>query len=509
MENFSGSNPILTNVTFASNSAAQLGGGICNSAGGNSQISDTILWGNTASTGSQIYNSNISFPILSDSVVQGGCPTGSTCINVITTDPRLGVLGNYGGFTQTIPLLAGSSAIDAGDDTTCAATDQRGVTRPQGAHCDIGAYEYVFPAATLTPTSTETATATVTSTATIPNTPTLTVTPTGTVTQTEIPSTVTVTTTATVPNTPTLTVTSTVTVTPTITATPTISLPAAPVLSAPADAAVLIGTPNFTWLASATASTYQFEYASNASFDSPIYTSTELVGFSVTPPTMAPGAYFWHTRAKDAAGNWSVWSAARTVTIQAAVPLAPALTAPVNAFLTNDTTPSFSWNAVAYGNTYQLEISKTTNFAVKLRSFRGAPGILTYTAAALPNGVYYWHARALNIKNAAGAWSATRSFTIDITPPAAPVLSKPVAGTKVIGTPAFNWLAAATATQYQFQYDNNANFSSPTYTSAELAVRSFSPPAMVAGTYSWRVRARDAAGNWGKWSAARVIVIKP
>jgi hypothetical protein len=34
-----------------------------------------------------------------------------------------------------------SSAIDAGDDGLCPATDQRGVTRPQGAHCDIGAFE--------------------------------------------------------------------------------------------------------------------------------------------------------------------------------------------------------------------------------------------------------------------------------------------------------------------------------------------------------------------------------
>ena len=41
-------------------------------------------------------------------------------------------------------LLPGSAAIDAGDDGICAAPpvnnrDQRGVARPQGAHCDIGA----------------------------------------------------------------------------------------------------------------------------------------------------------------------------------------------------------------------------------------------------------------------------------------------------------------------------------------------------------------------------------
>ncbi|MFT3894170.1 MAG: M4 family metallopeptidase [Anaerolineales bacterium] len=50
------------------------------------------------------------------------------------------LLGN-GGATLTHALLTGSPAIDAGDPATCATTDQRGVARPQGAACDIGAFE--------------------------------------------------------------------------------------------------------------------------------------------------------------------------------------------------------------------------------------------------------------------------------------------------------------------------------------------------------------------------------
>jgi predicted phage tail protein len=280
-------------------------------------------------------------------------------------------------------------------------------------------------------------------------------------------------------------------------------------LSKPANAAVVIGTPAFAWLASAMAVKYQFQYDDNANFASPTYTSAELEVLSITPPSIAPGAYSWRVRAKDAAGNWSAWSATRTVTIQPAVPLAPALTAPVNAFLTNDTTPTFTWAAVAYGNTYQLEISNTATFAVKLRSFTGAAGILTYTSTALPAGTYYWHARAMNVKNAAGPWSAVRSFTIDLTPPAAPVLSKPVAGAQVTGTPAFAWLASASAMKYQFQYDDSASFASPNYTSAELSGLNLTPPTIAAGTYSWRVRAGDAAGNWSAWSALRTIRILP
>lgn len=57
------------------------------------------------------------------------------------TDPRLDTLASNGGLTQTIALLKGSPAIDAANGDDCPANDQRGVARPQGAGCDIGAYE--------------------------------------------------------------------------------------------------------------------------------------------------------------------------------------------------------------------------------------------------------------------------------------------------------------------------------------------------------------------------------
>jgi hypothetical protein len=54
---------------------------------------------------------------------------------------RLGPLADNGGSTQTHALLEGSRAIDAATGD-CLPTDQRGVGRPAGGGCDIGAYEY-------------------------------------------------------------------------------------------------------------------------------------------------------------------------------------------------------------------------------------------------------------------------------------------------------------------------------------------------------------------------------
>jgi hypothetical protein len=57
----------------------------------------------------------------------------------VPRNPLLAALGNYGGPTQTMALLPGSLAIDAGTSTGASATDQRGFGRV--GPVDIGAFE--------------------------------------------------------------------------------------------------------------------------------------------------------------------------------------------------------------------------------------------------------------------------------------------------------------------------------------------------------------------------------
>jgi hypothetical protein len=57
------------------------------------------------------------------------------------TDPQLLPLANNGGATPTQGLGPVSPARDSANPTVCPAIDQRGVSRPQGGGCDIGAFE--------------------------------------------------------------------------------------------------------------------------------------------------------------------------------------------------------------------------------------------------------------------------------------------------------------------------------------------------------------------------------
>jgi large repetitive protein len=61
------------------------------------------------------------------------------------SDPKVAALADNGGPTATMAIGKESPAFDKGGDA-CEKTDQRGVTRPQFAHCDIGAFELAAPA---------------------------------------------------------------------------------------------------------------------------------------------------------------------------------------------------------------------------------------------------------------------------------------------------------------------------------------------------------------------------
>jgi CSLREA domain-containing protein len=101
----------------------------------------------------------------SGSILDGGhnLSWGDTsCPSTFATgDPNLGALQNNGGPAPTISLGPGSAAIDQIPPTGagCPTTDERGVPRPSGPKCDIGAYEVAPPVAKTNPATKVTNTA--------------------------------------------------------------------------------------------------------------------------------------------------------------------------------------------------------------------------------------------------------------------------------------------------------------------------------------------------------------
>ncbi len=172
----------VTNSTISGNSAignaASTGGGIRNSTSSSLTVINSTITDNTAppssgggiNSGGPGASASLRNTIVASS--SGGGQTGGDCSGTITdngnnldsdgtcnwtqstsisnANPILGPLQYNGGPTWTHALITGSPAIDAGDPATCAnspvsGVDQRGVPRPQGPVCDIGAFEAIPP----------------------------------------------------------------------------------------------------------------------------------------------------------------------------------------------------------------------------------------------------------------------------------------------------------------------------------------------------------------------------
>lgn len=130
----------ITNSTITDNVASDPGGGVRVETKADLVMANTILRDNTAPGGADCSGAITARNNLVES--SGGCTlTGN---GNMTGDPELAPLGNYGGPTMTRAIPKTSIAKDTGSAADCPATDQRGVDRPHGAGCDIGAYEFDY-----------------------------------------------------------------------------------------------------------------------------------------------------------------------------------------------------------------------------------------------------------------------------------------------------------------------------------------------------------------------------
>lgn len=137
---------VAKNVADSDRNGAGNGGGFF-SVEGNIHVSDSIIAENR-DEGGEGHDcagpmNSLGYNFLQDT---NGCIISGTATgNIYSRDPQLGwLIAVYGG-TPTFQVFATSPARDSANPATCGSTDQRGVARPVGGACDIGAYEFNNP----------------------------------------------------------------------------------------------------------------------------------------------------------------------------------------------------------------------------------------------------------------------------------------------------------------------------------------------------------------------------
>jgi alpha-tubulin suppressor-like RCC1 family protein len=144
----------VNSSTFSGNAATNQGGAIYNGEGNTLTLARSLLSGNSAADGAELYNEPEGFMPAGivnsnngnlfgqndNAGTSGFTPTASDLVPSVGLSAILASLADNSGGTQTHALVAGSPAIDAAGDSGLA-TDQRGIARPQGCADDIGAFE--------------------------------------------------------------------------------------------------------------------------------------------------------------------------------------------------------------------------------------------------------------------------------------------------------------------------------------------------------------------------------
>lgn len=136
----------LTHVTLADNTAASEGGGLYLTGSAKATLNAVLIADNSAPVSPDCGRSPATPIIVKYSLIETGtaCTTGvaSAGIGNISGDPGLGPLQDHGGTSATHLPGAPGLALDAQNcGPLPTPEDQRGVVRPQGSGCDIGAVE--------------------------------------------------------------------------------------------------------------------------------------------------------------------------------------------------------------------------------------------------------------------------------------------------------------------------------------------------------------------------------
>lgn len=275
---------------------------------------------------------------------------------------------------------------------------------------------------------------------------------------------------------------------------------------APADSSTATTTSPLLWweeINDATGYRVQIAFPNFNSLQQLVYDT--LVDADRFSPVLTAGrSYTWRIRPENGAttGDWVT----RLLRIDSTISLSQqvvVITGPAANAALQSGTLTFTWNPLAQANLYRLELLNAATQAV-ITTTTVVTSAWTHTG--LTDGSYQFRVRAENSITSEVTPYSSRTFTIDQTGPATPVLVAPTNGTTIfLPTPvSFNWSSAAdsqtdslfVSTDSTFATQSSFGFGTPaplpwTWTGAQNT---------GSGYYYWRVRSYDAAGNLSNYS---------
>ncbi len=171
--------------------------------------------------------------------------------------------------------------------------------------------------------------------------------------------------------------------------------------------------------------------------------------------------------------------------------------------------PSFGWRAVAGADHYAVQVAADAGFDAPVE-LGGSTALETWNTwasvkSALPNGRYWWRARAVDVNGKVGPWSTPRSFrrawigqTVPLAPADGATLAYPTAAT-------LRWQPIEGAAKYEVTFASSPDLSNLDGGPARVVETDASAYSVTSGlttgtSYYWSVVPIDGAGNRGTGS---------
>lgn len=282
--------------------------------------------------------------------------------------------------------------------------------------------------------------------------------------------------------------------------------PVAPALVGPDDGSNLTSNPILIWEPVTDAARYRVQISTASNFSS-FVTNTTTYNTQYTPPAdLAQTTIYWRVRGIDSGnveGDWSsTWSFVKGAA-NSPVTLSPSSGQVLDY---PDDPLVFSWQPMSGIKNYELQIDSEDTFTPPLTDSATTPN--TSWAAPEPQTMdqtFYWRVRGVSPTNVPTLWSEPIPYS-STWPDLPELVYPPDTNDPEIEEVVFEWTPVDGAQYYNLEYSVNSNFTTPTALIQNIRSTRYSPVTTLNNaSYFWRVRAKNATGGLGPWSAVRTF----
>ena len=255
------------------------------------------------------------------------------------------------------------------------------------------------------------------------------------------------------------------------------------------------GRPTLKWDKVAGAAKYEVYRARSQNGDYIKYSTVTGTSYTNTSYIEDGNTYYYKVRALGASGTAGAWSSIVSVTYKQTLS-APTVTGGNDA----QGRPTLKWNAVSGAAKYEVYRARSKDGDyIKYSTVTGT----SYTNISyIENGnTYYYKVRALDASGTAGAWSSTVSVTYRAASTGTLPAPTVTGGNDSQGRPTLKWNAVSGAAKYEVYRARSKDGTYTKYSTTTGTAYTNSSYLTSGATYYYKVRALDANGNAGPYSA--------